>query len=169
MHGNHTDIEIPRRLRARPKWRGFPVPYLVLFIDGTPDFRITDDKKWDNVVNFRLCQLCGEKLGVHIFFIGGPKTHESRLFYDPPMHKDCAEYAVKVCPFLARTEWEYSTRPLPEGGYRVETVNECDRVRPEKMGLFRTDGYKVVQVQAGGKTSRQLFLKANPFNQETWF
>lgn len=169
MSAPHTQVEIPKRLRTRPLFKGFPIPFLVLVKDEVPDFRVTDDERWMKVVRDKICQLCGHPLGVNIFFIGGPSSHENHLFYDPAVHRDCGQYAMKVCPYLANSEWKYSDRELPPGGYKVKEVNEVTRERPAKLGIFRTHSYDIVRPVVKGVQSNQLFIRAGAFDQEEWF
>ena len=47
--------------------------------------------------------MCGNKLKGSRWFVGGPKSAFSIIgaYYDPPMHEECAHYALQVCPYLA--------------------------------------------------------------------
>jgi len=94
---------IPERLSKRPVFQGMPVPFTALITNGVPDFRTTDHANWLICATTRVCGLCGEPLSLShpVCFIGGEKSATSGFFYDPPMHEECAEYAFKVCPFLA--------------------------------------------------------------------
>lgn len=89
---------IPARLDGLPKHGGLPITF-VTFVgpDGLPDFKVTDHHKRLRCASDRLCGLCGDPLGYWIAFIGGPLCVSKRLWYDPPMHRDCAEYAFEVC------------------------------------------------------------------------
>jgi len=116
------EIDIPRRLRQRPRDpRGYPIPYVVLIReDGNPDFRASQPNRWLICVERRQCQLCGQRLDGGGWFIGAPECEKSRRFLDPAMHLDCAIYSLRVCPFLAITKAHYSDiarRPvLPASG-----------------------------------------------------
>jgi hypothetical protein len=101
--------EIPRRMVTRPRdVRGFPIPY-VQFIatNGEPDFRILDHGAVLRCLTGRRCALCGLPMGRHVYFIGGPLCEANGFFYDPPMHKDCAEFALRACPHIARIKGRY--------------------------------------------------------------
>lgn len=153
----NNETPLPKRLARRSTYKGMPVPFLVMVIDGVPDFRVTDPEKWALATTRGLCAICGDKLGVNIFFIGGPKSVETRYFTDPGMHKDCAEYSIKVCPYLARRDWAYSVR---EPGIPTMTHEFVENKRPEKMALMRTNRYDIIN---------RLVVRAHPFNQITWF
>lgn len=95
----------PERLRERPHWGRFPIPFVTLVNElGRPDFRVhDDDKRFECALN-RLCQLCGKPLILEatVFVTLNP----TRLtFGEPPMHESCFEYAWEVCPWLAGAGW----------------------------------------------------------------
>ena len=49
------------------------------------------------------CSICGTKLLPVRWFAGGPLSafHPHGSYIDPPLHRDCLHYALKVCPWLA--------------------------------------------------------------------
>lgn len=96
---------IPRSLRTRPRdSRGYPIPFVVV-IDNhkQPQFTINDHERVLECARKGLCALCGKRFISGLWFIGGPKCflHELGAFLDPPAHLECAEYALRVCPYLA--------------------------------------------------------------------
>lgn len=94
-------IPIPKRLEARPRYRGLPVPYIALIKDdGQPDFRVTDELNRRQVMAQRLCQLCSQPLGKYIFFVGGTEAAKGNQYFEPAAHLDCLIYAMQVCPFI---------------------------------------------------------------------
>lgn len=109
-------IEIPARLAARQvDGKGAPIPYFVRYFDGKPDFRYVDPQKILTACIKNLCFLCGEPLGRHRAFLIGPTSTLSRVSAEPPMHRDCAEYAVKACPFLTDPDRGRRQTKMPEG------------------------------------------------------
>lgn len=95
-------IPIPKHLEGRPRWRGLPIPYIALIKDdGEPDFRVTNEINRRVVMLERLCQLCGNKMGKHLFFVGGPMAAKANRYFEPQAHLDCVIYAMQVCPFIA--------------------------------------------------------------------
>jgi hypothetical protein len=54
-------------------------------------------------VRERLCGICGQRLGAYLCFVGGPGSafHPAGKYFDGPVHRDCAEFALRVCPYLA--------------------------------------------------------------------
>jgi hypothetical protein len=97
------DIPLPARLAHRPvNDRGFPVPWFVSRIDGKWDFVNVDPRKIGEAYRKKTCWLCGEPLGRFFAFVIGPMCSINRVSSEPPSHRECAEYAVRVCPFLTR-------------------------------------------------------------------
>ena len=111
-------LNIPKYLALRPKWKGLPIPYTTMIKpDGDPDFRVTDQQRWVNCVTQGLCGLCGSKLMYWQAFIGGEKCKETHLFFDPAMHVECAEFAAKACPFIVGCK-----------GYSITTTQDGRRI-----------------------------------------
>ena len=135
--------DIPFRLDRRPRdARGFVIPY-AQFIrpDGTPDFRVMDDERVGKVLRQRKCGLCGMAMRKNVFFIGGPKCVENGYFYDPPMHRECALYAMTTCPHLARAKGKYSPLSIPVPGAALVIVGAMDDTKAEWFGLMESKGY----------------------------
>lgn len=82
-------IEVPQFLSHLRTYRGHPVPFTQMWIDGKPDFRVVDPEKSIKCIHEKLCAICGVKLGEFCYFIGGPLSKQNRLFVDPPMHEQC--------------------------------------------------------------------------------
>jgi hypothetical protein len=110
-------IPVPPRLRGFPlSDEGYPVPWFVPFIDGKPEFRGMDGAKFKHAVSARRCWLCGGLLGRYLTFPIGPMCAITRTTAEPPSHLDCAEYAVRVCPFLTQPRMRRNEKDLPESG-----------------------------------------------------
>ena len=160
-------VPVPPRLAARPRdARGYPIPVTVLVdANGLPDFRVTDTRQWLRAVQFRTCGLCGEPLGRHLAFVGGPACHDNRIFTDLPMHRDCAEYALKVCPFLALRNFRYATKLPSLEGVAALNVNEMvSDARPACFFLGVTRSYRPVRDGSG-----QLYVQAQAWEEVTWW
>jgi hypothetical protein len=96
-------VSIPERIRALPvDERGYPVPWFVEWIDGKPEFRVADGEKWMRAVRYRICWVCGQKLGSYLIFVLGPMCGITRTTTEPACHLDCARFAAQACPFLIR-------------------------------------------------------------------
>lgn len=110
-------MDIPKFLEHLPRHGEYPVPFVMMWIDGKPDFRTVDREKIIECYVKKLCGICGHRLGEFSYFIGGDASKENHAFLDPPMHEACAEFASTICPFLIG-ERGYSERKPPqiEGG-----------------------------------------------------
>jgi hypothetical protein len=166
MH-DHPKIEIPDFLSHLPIYAGFPIPYSTFVHEGKPDFRVTDMLRWDKCAREKLCGVCGKKLGEFCYFVGGGQTLKYRLFFDPAMHKPCAEFSSKICPFLNGRKTEY--RPLdvlkaPEG-FVLQKVDVVSDIRPDEMYILKARTSKVDLVRYQGK----LLIRAEKFYTATKF
>ena len=104
----------PARIARLPKdSRGYPVPNFLAWMSmgeevhpatpgAEPDFRVIKSRAREDAWTKRLCWICGGYLGVHRIYVIGPMCVVNRTTMEPPCHRDCAEYAAKACPFLAR-------------------------------------------------------------------
>jgi hypothetical protein len=157
-------VSVPPRLAVRPRdRRGFPIPYGVLCDDnGVPDFRVTDLNKWFDAVNHRRCGLCAQQLGRKIAFVGGEKCHVHRVFADLPMHRDCAEYALQVCPYLALSRMKHATSLKVDATYLgVSAVVSGER--PEQFMLGIAADFEVI------KHGHEYLLRAQPWLESVWW
>jgi hypothetical protein len=97
------DIPIPLRMARRPiNRRGFPVPWFVTEKDASGDWDFVNlhPLRVVEAVRRNVCFLCGDQLGKYMAFVIGPMCSINRVSSEPPVHKECAEYAVRACPFL---------------------------------------------------------------------
>jgi hypothetical protein len=142
--------------------RGIPIPFITEFVDGVPDFRLTDLAKWRLVCDSRCCGICGGQLGYWVAFIGHDELVRARVFWDPPMHVTCARYSIENCPFLALSGARRSGRALPEGDFTVPPV----RARPARVALYITRDYTVIPLPT---TPNNLALAVGPAHEIEWF
>ncbi len=99
---NFRDIPMPPAVAALPRDpRGYPVFYMVQPPPGQPaDFRVQNMAHKERAALRRLCGICGRSLGRRAWFLGGPMCLGNHTFGEPPMHRECLDYALQVCPFL---------------------------------------------------------------------
>ena len=104
--------------------RGYPIPFFTPIVDGKPDFRYQDPKKYNLCIDKRLCSICGKKLyDKSYWFITGPIGLSNRCASDSAMHEDCARFSIAVCPHLIfhkaerRSDEDLATTP---GGIRAK-------------------------------------------------
>lgn len=117
----------PDRIRRLPRdARGYPIPKFVKWLADAetgqlrPEFRIIDNEHMRRCTEHNLCWVCGGHMGVHKTFVIGVLSSVSGASGEPPSHRDCAEFAVQACPYLAnptaqRTldDSKHGTVPLP--------------------------------------------------------
>jgi hypothetical protein len=93
-------------------------------------------------------------LGRHLCFVIGPMCTINRITTEPACHLECAEYSLKVCPFLSNP----NMRRVPTEHYapdgKVHTAGMAEGRNPgagvvwrtRKFSLVRTDTGPVIQV-----------------------
>jgi hypothetical protein len=140
-------ISIPEFLSHLPVHQGLPVPFMQAWFDGKPDFRAVDPVKTIQCVQERLCAICGRRLGEKSYFICGERSRESGLFTDPPMHKQCSEYAAETCPFVSGRKLDYSDRPVNASMAKVHEM--VSTVRPATMFILTAWTKKTRLVRSG--------------------
>ncbi len=142
-----ADIPLPRRMKRLPvSPTGFVVPWFVAWVDGKPDFRIVREGGHADAYNRGLCWLCGEPRGVYGAFVIGPMCGINRVSSEPPSHRDCAEYAVRACPFLTRPSAVRNERGL-EGAQEPGGV--MIKRNPGVTLLWVTKSYRPFRVDNG--------------------
>ena len=168
------DEPVPERLAGAPRdKRGFIVPFFVAWFDGgqqvrrgtgTPDFRVVDPGSFGACVRHGLCWLCGKPLGRHRAFVLGPMCVITRVNSEPPSHRDCAEYAMRVCPFLARpnmrrNETDFEMPIIPAAGDHQER-------NPGIMALWLTDGAQMFNAESG---QQGILFEVNDPTEVVWW
>lgn len=147
-------IEVPKRLKNRPKHKGLPIPYIAMITDeGVADFRITDEeKRWDVMINQK-CQLCAEPLGKYFFFTGGVEAAKANLYFEPAAHLDCLLYAMQVCPFIVgRTDHVDPDKIAAK--HKGTTIHVIKEILPGRNPLWvikKADDYRYAKVITTGQ------------------
>jgi hypothetical protein len=103
----------PRIARLPLDERGYPVPWFVGYVDDKPDFRLIGEGKIGDAIRFERCWLCGQRMGRNAAFVAGPMCAVNRTSAEPPSHWECADYAVRACPFLTMPKMERREGGLP--------------------------------------------------------
>lgn len=127
--------------------RGYPVPYFVAWVEGVPDFRISDERKLVRCVQEHRCWLCGQRLGTFLAFVVGPMCAINRISSEPPAHRECAEFAAKACPFLTRPKAKRRDANLPEE--RRPSAGVMIERNPGVALVWVTKTYRVVRAPRG--------------------
>lgn len=169
--------DVPERMRGlRLDHRGFPVPWFVAWLDAegrlanagepgvAPDFRVVDTRKFVLAVKDRRCWMCGGPLGRFMAFVIGPMCAINRINSEPPSHRECAEFAVRACPFLSRPRMRRNEVDLPPG--MIPAAGHHLAHNPGAMCLWVTTSYRWERAEHGNDGI--LFDLGNPTDL-TWF
>lgn len=142
------DVPIPDRLKSRPfDARGFLIPWFVDYVNGVPEFRAMDPRKFRRAIVERLCWTCGGMLGVHKVFVIGPMCAITLTSAEPPSHRDCALYSVMACPFLSKPHAARRIAGLPEDAVDAPGIGLTRN--PKVTMLWTTPEYTVFTAGAG--------------------
>jgi hypothetical protein len=148
--------------------RGYPVPWFVRWINGEPEFRAMDPRKFKAAINDRLCWICGEKLFREEVFVIGPMCAVNRISSEPPSHRECAVYAAINCPFLSkphmhrRTDETFEAEKKPAAGLMIER-------NPGATLVWYTRSHELQTVRnRPGAGDGVLFRIGSPFKVE-WY
>lgn len=156
--------KIPDRIKALPIQNGYPVPWFVQHFENIGyDFRVVDGRRMRQAVKEKLCWICGQRLGSTWVFVLGPMCIINQINSEPPSHRECAEFAVRACPFLMQKQIKRNPKPMPEG--TVDAAGEHIKRQPGVMALWITNSYKVVPAPGG---SGFLFEVGTP-SQVLWY
>lgn len=175
MNAPQFDVPVPHYLEGAPRdSRGFIVPFFVAWFDdhgrqaprgkGVPDFRVVDPEAFASCFSYGRCWLCGQKLGRHVAFVLGPMCVITRVNSEPPSHRVCAEYAMKVCPFLTKPNMRRnpSTYVMPI----VPAPGDHQERNPGLMALWMTDGAKAFNAEEG---QRGILFEVNDPREVVWW
>jgi hypothetical protein len=138
----HDLPSLSDRLKSLPIQNGYPVPWFVAEVDGKYDFRIADRNKFSVAVNKKRCWICGQKMGAYSAFPIGPMCSINRVISEPPSHKECAEFAVKVCPFLVQRQEQRRSEDLPE--MLLPSAGNPIMRQPGVVAIWVTKSYQAV-------------------------
>jgi hypothetical protein len=142
----HKDFPLPERMTNLPiSDDGYPVPWFVPYVDGKPEFRAMDPEKIGIAIRHKKCWLCGETLGKFMVFTIGPMCAVNRNSSEPPSHRDCAQYAVRACPFLSQPKMRRNEKDMPEGDVAGIGIPR----NPGVTLLWTTLSYKVYRASGG--------------------
>ncbi len=93
-----AEVPIPLQMQGLPLTEG---GYLKPWFVKGDDFRVTDGDKAGLSVMKKACWICGNPFDAAVYAMVGDATSAVvRLYREPPCHRECAEYAMQVCPFI---------------------------------------------------------------------
>lgn len=157
---------LPARMKGLPvDERGFVVPWFVDWIDGKPEFRAMDRKKWYRAIREKLCWVCGQRLGVNVCFVAGPMCGINRTSAEPPNHVECAQWSARNCPFLSNPRMVRREDELINN--RTESVAGIGLTRNAGVAmLWRTRQFEVFRDGLG--KGGLLIQMGEPESVEWW-
>jgi hypothetical protein len=156
-------IEIPARMRGLPfDKHGRLVPWFVAFIDGAPDHRIALGDRFAEALRFKLCWVCGQRLGSFLSFVIGPMCSVNRVTTEPPCHKDCAVYSARVCPFLTTPRMRRR-----DSGKPAEAANPGGTMITRNPGVTLVWTTRSYRLESDGEGGRLLRIGAS--TETLWF
>lgn len=139
---------VPAAILKQPRdYRGFPVPWFVAWHDGKPRFEAMDPKKFARAVRESRCWVCGGKLYKNRAFVIGPMCVVNRVTAEPPNHVECAEFAMRNCPFLVHPKVKRAE--VPEEARKNVAGIMIER-NPGVCAMYITEAsYKLFKAGAG--------------------
>jgi hypothetical protein len=162
-HPSLAGIPMPPRIARLPvDHRGFPVPRFVALVNGQPDHRVVDARRFAPAIRHRECWICGEPLGRWLASLIGPMCAVNRVISEPPSHRECCEFAVAACPFLARPHAHRREAGLPEDA--VDASGTALKRNPGVICLWIARDYKPFKPPGGGV----LFRLGDPI-ETVWY
>jgi hypothetical protein len=154
--------ELPPRIARLPMFEGWPVPWFVDQTTDTPDFRVSDLRKFYRAIKEEKCWTCGEPMGHWLAFPLGPMCSISRTISEPPSHRECAEWSIKWCPFLNNPEMVRRREDVPAEA--LEPAGFALLRNPGVMALWMTRTFESFKLPDG----RHLLTVGEPANVTWW-
>lgn len=165
MNGYNASVpaDLPPRIARLPvSPEGWPIPF---FVCREPlDFRVIRPGAIEACHNHARCWICGEPRGRNFAFTVGPMCGINRVSSEPPAHLECATFAARVCPFLARPRMRRNERDIPEEA--VEAAGFAIARNPGATLVWSTRSYKPFRAHAGA--AGVLFELGEPLALQ-WF
>jgi hypothetical protein len=141
-------LEIPDFLKHLPVHRGYPVPYFVPKDEnGVYQLKYGSLEKMQTCLKYHKCCVCFKPLITgQYYFISGPKGLETQTDSHSPMHKECAEFSLKVCPHLFFEKTHRTTDEKDATPWQIVTKPSVFYlVRAKKIKVFYPLGQLVVK------------------------
>ena len=134
------EVPVPATIRELPltEW-GYFKPWFV----EADDFRVVDGNKAWLSVSGQACWICGKPFTPGEYaLVGDRNSVNQRVYTEPPCHKDCAEYAMQVCPFIL-----YPNAKRREANLEAEqTLDHSNQNRSVKINKENPGEYFVTVV-----------------------
>ena len=120
MKLKQPDIPIPEYMKSLPLTdKGYLKPWFV----KADDFRVVDSEKAELANSKKACWICGKSFNQQRYaLVCSPLSAMTKVFREPPAHVACAEYAMRVCPFILYPQSKRRTANL-EKEATLEYIN----------------------------------------------
>jgi ferredoxin len=129
---------LPGRMHNLPiDDRGYPIPEFVSNLDGTRDFRVVSLEHLAKCIRDSACWICGQPLETWKVFVIGPLAAIQGTSNEPPSHVECAEFAVRACPFLLLPKAQYRPTDIPN----IQKMPGSMKRNPGACCLYTVTGY----------------------------
>jgi hypothetical protein len=145
-------MQVPDRMKhLELDSRGYPIPWgLYRDKEGRAHFTINDELRRFHAIRRGICPICGSPLFRGRWFVGGPISafHEHGAYADPPMHYECATYALQVCPYLAAPRY---ARRIED---RTLTQNDTTPILVDKTMIERRPELFISAMATGQRVTK---------------
>lgn len=189
MTPSRKDTPIPHCMAHLEKdKRGYPIPVnVVRDHNNEPHFTVNDERVADVLRRKGLCAITGRPMidsygRANMWFVGGVASafHHRGAYFDSPMLKPAALYALKVCPYLAMPSYgrridgktlDRAQAALDKAEMAVVVQDNTQIVeRPPVFILAKAEGYQISYVpQPGHPTGVAHLHPKRPFaSVEFW-
>lgn len=126
---------------------GLAVPWFVPHVNGVWEYRAMDPRRLVEALRRRLCWVCGQRMnGPTASFVVGPMCVVNRVSAEPPSHRDCAEAATRLCPFLSNPTKRRRLGGLPE---HTDGPGIAIKRNPGVTAIYVSRTYSPVRVHNG--------------------
>lgn len=171
---NWKSVHLPEKMKdIELDPRGYAIPFIVLRDkNDKAHFALNDDRMTEKCIREDRCSICGHEMHEDKWMIGGPMStfHPQGCFVDIPVHKECGEYALKVCPYLAVTVYNAKTdvdalqnQEKFDNAYFINPTQSQDRV--PYFVFSKISGYTVKRPRFG---ERYIYPDKPYLEQEFW-
>lgn len=159
---------VPSRIASLPRdARGYPIPWFVEWFDGKPDFRVLKPCAAETAMARNICWICGQPLGVHRALVMGPLCALQRITSEPACHRECAEFAVQACPFMANPRMERSPRSMPLDS---ETLTKDYALEnPGVFAIWMTRDIQFIKRGSGQRINNDFIIKFGEPERVMWY
>jgi ferredoxin len=152
---------LPERMRDLPiDDRGYPIPEFVSNLDGKRDFRVVSLEHLAKCIRHDTCWICGQPLGVWKVFVVGPLAAIQAISNEPPSHVECAEFAVRACPFLLLPKSQHRSNDLPN----IQKMPGSMKRNPGACCLYTVTGYSHHE-----KSDGRIIFRYGPAVRVVWY